>query len=100
MYFLMIESSLGDHLLSLKDFTVTSRASLSITILALNIVWIKGESPGLVRTEEGEERYLDEGGVPGHHVLPRPIDLLAADVAVDVSVRTDSKDVNAEYYSH
>ena len=98
MYFLMIESSLGDHLLSLKDFTVTSRASLSITILALNIVWVKGEN--LVRTEEGEERYLDEGGVPGHHVLPRPIDLLAADVAVDVSVRTDSKNVNAEYYSH
>ena len=98
MYFLMIESSLGDHLLSLKDFTVTSRASLSITILALNIVWVKGEN--LVRTEEGEEHYLDEGGVPGHHVLPRPIDLLAADVAVDVSVRTDSKDVNAEYYSH
>ena len=98
MYFLMIESSLGDHLLSLKDFTVTSRASLSITILALNIVWVKGEN--LVRTEEGEERYLDEGGVPGHHVLPRPVDLLAADVAVDVSVRTDSKNVNAEYYSH
>ena len=98
MYFLMIESSLGDHLLSLKDFTVTSRASLSITILALNIVWIKGEN--LVRTEEGEEPYLDEGGVPGHHVLPRPVDLLAADVAVDVSVRTDSKNVNAEYYSH
>ena len=98
MYFLMIESSLGDHLLSLKDFTVTSRASLSITILALNIVWVKGEN--LVMTEEGEERYLDEGGVPGHHVLPRPVDLLATDVAVDVSVRTDSKDVNAEYYSH
>ena len=98
MYFLMIESSLGDHLLSLKDFTVTSRASLSITILALNIVWVKGEN--LVMTEEGEERYLDEGGVPGHHVLPRPVDLLATDVAVDVSVRTDSKNVNAEYYSH
>ena len=96
MYFLMIESSLGDHLLSLKDFTVTSRASLSITILALNIVWVKGEN--LVRTEEGEERYLDEGGVPGHHVLPRPVDLLAADVTVDVSVRTDGKNVNAEYY--
>ena len=45
-------------------------------------------------------KYLDEGGVPGHQVLPRPVDLLAADVTVDVSVRTDSKNVNAEYYLH
>ena len=37
MYFLMIESSLGDHLLRLKDFTITPGTSLSITILALNI---------------------------------------------------------------
>ena len=42
--------------------------------------------------------YLDEGGVPGHQVLPGPVDLLAADVTVDVSVRTDGKNVNAEYY--
>ena len=75
--FLMIEPSLGDHLLRLKDFTVAPRTGLSITILA-----------------------LDEGGVPGHQVLARPVDLLAADVTVDVSVRTDSKNVNAEYYLH
>ena len=77
MYFLMIESAFRDHLLRLEDFTITPGTSLSISILA-----------------------LDERGIPGHHILTRPVDLLAADVAVDVSVRTDSKNVNAEYYSH
>ena len=37
MFFLMIEPSLGDHLLRLKDFTVAPRTGLSITILALEI---------------------------------------------------------------
>ena len=73
MYFLMIESSLGDHLLRLKDLPVAPGTSLSITILSLY-----------------------DGGVPGHRVLSRPVDLFAADVTVDVSVRTDGKNVNAE----
>ena len=73
MYFLVIESSLGDHLLRLKDLTVTPGTSLSITVLS-----------------------LDEGGVPGDQVLAGPVDLFAADVAVDVSVRTDGENVNAE----
>ena len=36
MYFLMIKSSLCDHLLGLKDLTVTPVTSLSVSILSLN----------------------------------------------------------------
>ena len=70
---LMIQSSLGDHLLSLEHLASTPGAGLSVSIL-----------PG------------DDGGVPGYGVLARPVDVLAADVAVDLIVWSNSCDVDTD----
>ena len=72
--FLMIQSSLGDHLLRLKDLPIAAGTSLPASVISGN-----------------------DGGVPGHDVLTRPVYPLAADVAVDVVVRTNGRNVDTDW---
>ena len=69
----MVESSLCRHLLCFKHLPVASWAALSVPVL-----------PG------------QDGGVRGHDVSARPVQLVAADVAVEISVRSDRCDVDAD----
>ena len=69
----MVESSLRRHLLRFKNLPIAPWAALSVPVLP------------------GQDR-----GVRGHDVSARPVQLVTADVAVEISVRTDSSDVNAD----
>ena len=70
---LVVKSSLCRHLLCFKHLPVASWAALSVPVL-----------PG------------QDGGVRGHYVSARPVQLVAADVAVEIAVRSDRCDVDAD----
>ena len=70
---LVIESSLCRHLLRFEDFAIAPWAAFSVPVL-----------PG------------QDGGVRRHDVPARPVQLVTADVAVEVAVRSDCGDVDAD----
>ena len=70
---LVIESSLCCHLLRFEHFAITSWAAFFVPVL-----------PG------------QNGGVRCHDVSTRPVQLVTADVAVEISVRSDRGDVDAD----
>ena len=69
----MVKSSLRRHLLRFKNLPIAPWAALSVPVLP------------------GQDR-----GVRGHDVSARPVQLVTADVAVEISVRPDSGDVDAD----
>ena len=69
----MIESSLCRHLLRFEHFAITSWAAFFVPVL-----------PG------------QNGGVRCHDVSTRPVQLVTADVAVEIAVRSDRRDVDAD----
>ena len=70
---LMVESSLCRHLLCFKDLSVAPWAALPVPVLP-----------------------RQDGGVRCHDVSARPVQLVAADVAVEVAVRANGSDVDAD----
>ena len=69
----MVESSLCCHLLGFKHLPVAPRTALPVPVL-----------PG------------QNGGVRCHDVSARPVQLVTADVTVEIAVRSDSSDVDAD----
>ena len=69
----MVETTLRRHLLCFKHLPVAPRATLPVPVLS-------GQN----------------GGVRCHDVSAGPVQLVTADVAVEIAVRSDSSDVDAD----
>merc|ERR1719357_2173967 len=71
---LVIEAPFSCHFLSLEHFSIASSTCFSI--------------PGIPRYNRG---------VPGDHVLSRPVQLVTTNVAVQVIIRTNCHDVDTDW---